>query len=218
MNTTAAMLSGFSLLAAFVSVAVCQPRPGLAAENWQDSFAREELQLGGATLRYRLLAAEPTGDGPPPLVLFLHGAGERGDDNAAQLRHGVAEFHRRQAEHPCLVLAPQCPAGQKWVEVDWGDQTGAASFPSEPSEPLRLAIEVMDRLIAGGRVDPARLYVTGLSMGGYGTWYAAGMPGSRFAAAAPICGGGDPAWAKRYLGLPLWAFHGGDDRAVPVGR
>ena len=77
---------------------------------------------------------------------------------------------------------------------------------------------MVDGLIAAGKVDPARVYVTGLSMGGYGTWYAAGMPGSRFAAAAPVCGGGDPDWAKRYVGLPVWAFHGDDDRAVPVGR
>jgi predicted peptidase len=190
-----------------------------AAEGWQESFARDEFQAAGLTLRYRLFtppgaAAEPL----PPLVLFLHGAGERGDDNAAQLKHGVIEFHRRQPIHPCLVLAPQCPAGRKWVEVDWGHQDGAGTFPAEPSEPLKLALAVVDGLIAAGKVDPERVYVTGLSMGGYGTWYAAGMPGSRFAAAAPVCGGGDPRWAKRYVGLPIWAFHGDDDRAVPVGR
>jgi predicted peptidase len=190
-----------------------------AAEGWQDSFARDELQSGGRTLRYRLLTPTPANaDTKLPLVLFLHGAGERGDDNAAQLKHGVVEFHRRQATHPCLVLAPQCPAGSKWVDVDWNEKGGAGTFPAEPSVPLRLALEVVDGLIAAGRVDPDRVFVTGLSMGGYGTWYAAGMPGSRFAAAAPICGGGDPAWANRYVGLPVWAFHGDDDRAVPVGR
>jgi predicted peptidase len=217
MKTALTMLSRISLMGTLLAV---QASPtAQAADAWQDSFSRNEFQSGGATLRYRLCAAaESTSGTKPPLVLYLHGAGERGDDNAAQLKHGVVEFHRRQATHPCVVLAPQCPAGRKWVEVDWGDSSGSATFPSEPSEPLRLAIAVMDGLIAAGRVDPDRLYVTGLSMGGYGTWYAAGMPGSRFAAAAPICGGGDPAWAKRYLGLPLWAFHGDDDRAVPVGR
>jgi len=210
-------MSGVSLLGALLASGVDVATA--AAPAWQESFARDERQSDGATLRYRLFTPQPApGGGKPPLVLFLHGAGERGDDNAAQLKHGVGEFHRRQAKHPCLVLVPQCPEGRKWVEVDWGGGGGAGTFPAEPSEPLRLTLEVVDGLIAAGKVDPDRVYVTGLSMGGYGTWYAAGMPGSRFAAAAPICGGGDPAWAKRYLGLPVWAFHGDDDRAVPVGR
>ncbi len=218
MKTGVTMLSGVSLLGALLSTAGSPPPAG-AADPWQDRFTRDEFQSGGATLRYRLLAPQPAADGgKPPLVLLLHGAGERGDDNAAQLKHGASEFHRRRAEHPCFVLVPQCPAGRKWVEIDWGGAGGAGTFPTEPSEPLRLVLELMDGLIAAGRVDPDGLYVTGLSMGGYGTWYAAGMPGSRFAAAAPICGGGDPEWAKRYIDLPLWAFHGSDDRAVPVAR
>jgi len=218
MKTTATMLSGCSLLGAVLSAAGLPPRAA-GADAWRDAFARDEFQAGGATLKYRLHAPAPAADGrKPPLVLFLHGAGERGDDNDAQLKHGAAEFFRRQAEHPCVVLVPQCPAGEQWVQVDWGGERGAGSFPAAPAKPLRLALEVVDGLIAAGRVDPDRVYVTGLSMGGYGTWYAAGMPGSRFAAAAPVCGGGDPEWAGRYVGLPLWAFHGDQDRAVPVGR
>jgi predicted peptidase len=212
------LLSQVVLIALLVTPADFVPRAA-AADAWQESFMRDEFQSGSATLRYRLFTPEATADRAKlPLVLFLHGAGERGDDNAAQLTHGVVEFHRRQAKHPCLVLAPQCPAGSKWVEVDWNEKGGAGTFPAQPSEPLKLALEVVDGLIAAGRVDPDRVFVTGLSMGGYGTWYAAGMPGSRFAAAAPVCGGGDPDWAKRYVGLPVWAFHGDDDRAVPVGR
>lgn len=217
MRPTTTFISGLSLLGALVAAGA----DASAADGpaWQESFARDERQSGGATLHYRLFAPAAAGQGGKlPLVLFLHGAGERGDDNVAQLKHGAVEFHRRQAKHPCLVLVPQCPAGRKWVEVDWGGGGGAGTFPAEPSLPLRLALEVVDGLIAAGTVDPDRVYVTGLSMGGYGAWYAAGMPGSRFAAAAPICGGGDPAWAKRYVGLPVWAFHGDDDRAVPVGR
>lgn len=187
--------------------------------DWRVELARAEYQSGGDTLRYRLFTAKPAADGTkPPLVIFLHGAGERGDDNAAQLKHGVAEFHRRQSANPCTILAPQCPAESKWVTVDWSAPGGTGAFPSEPSRPLALTIDVVDRLIAGGQVDPDRVYLTGLSMGGYGSWYAAGMPGSRFAAVAPICGGGDPGWAARYVGLPVWAFHGSDDRAVPVSR
>ena len=190
-----------------------------AADGWKESFARKERVSGDDTLRYLLLSPPPPADGGKlPLVLFLHGAGERGDDNAAQLKHGAVEFHRRQEKHPCFVLVPQCPEGKRWVEVDWGDKAGAGTFPDEPSGPLALTIEVLDGLIASGAVDPERVYVTGLSMGGYGTWYAAGMPGKRFAAVAPMCGGGDPLWAQRYVGLPIWAFHGDRDGAVPPGR
>ena len=218
MNAATCFVSGVSVLAVSLG-AGGPPTRAAASEAWQDRFTRAEFQSGGATLRYRLLEPAPAADGSrPALVLFLHGAGERGDDNAAQLKHGAVEFQRRQAEHPCLVLVPQCPAGQKWVEVDWSGRAGTGTFPARPSEPLKLALEVLDGLIAAGKVDPHRVYVTGLSMGGYGTWYAAGMLGSRFAAAAPICGGGDPEWAKRYVGLPTWAFHGADDKAVPVDR
>ena len=217
MRPLTTLMSGLSLLGVLVGSGADAAAADTA--SWQESFTRDERQLRGVTLRYRLFTPEPAAaSGRLPLVLFLHGAGERGDDNAAQLKHGAVEFHRRQATHPCLVLVPQCPVGRKWVEVDWGGAGGAGTFPTEPSLPLRLALEVVDGLIAGGTVDPDRVYVTGLSMGGYGTWYAAGMPGSRFAAASPICGGGDPAWAKRYVGLPVWAFHGDDDRAVPVAR
>lgn len=217
MTTLTTMLSGVSLCGMLLATGSA-PRAD-AADDWQEDFARDEFRSGERTLRYRLLSAAPLpGGGKPPLVLFLHGAGERGDDNAAQLKHGAREFQRRQGKHPCTVLVPQCPPGRRWVEVDWGGQAGAGTFPTEPSESLGLALEVVDGLIAGGRVDPDRVSVTGLSMGGYGTWCAAGLPGRRFAAAAPICGGGDPQWAARYVGLPLWAFHGDEDLAVPVGR
>jgi len=217
MRSAVLMVSGASYLGLLLAAPSATAR---AADGpWQDRFARREFQSGGATLMYRLFSPAAAEEATkPPLVLLLHGAGERGDDNTAPLVHGAVEFHRRQVRHPCLVLVPQCPSGRRWVEVDWGGTTGSGTFPAEPSEPLRLTLAVVDELIAAGKADPDRVYVTGLSMGGYGTWYAAGMPGSRFAAAAPVCGGGDPAWAKRYVGLPLWAFHGGEDRTVPASR
>ncbi len=155
-----------------------------------------------------------------PLVLLLHGAGERGDDNAAQLVHGATEFAsaERQAEYPCFVLVPQVPSGEKWVDVDWGDSGGVGTFPETASPAFAAAVGMIKTWIDAGRVDPSRIYVTGLSMGGYGTWYAGAQAKELFAAIAPICGGGDPGWADRYQGLPIWAFHGSDDRAVPVAR
>lgn len=195
-----------------------------ADDSWKEAFAQKTITDDeGASLGYRLLTPEDLSNEPGsnkqyPLVLFLHGAGERGSDNAAQLKHGVGDFYQRRETYPAFVVAPQCPEGQRWVETDWNEASGKNTFPEEPSEPMRLALRVVGDLIANGDVDPQRVYVTGLSMGGYGTWYAAGFEGPPFAAAAPICGGGDPSWAERYVGLPLRVFHGGEDTAVPVAR
>ncbi|WP_164100720.1 carboxylesterase family protein [Candidatus Laterigemmans baculatus] len=195
---------------------------GIADDSWKAALERKTISDDSGSLDYRLLTPPKSDSGDEkqqyPLVLFLHGAGERGSDNEAQLVHGVGDFYARRATHPAFVVAPQCPEGQRWVEVDWSDESGKNSFPDKPSEPMRLALKIIDQLVASGRVDQDRIYVTGLSMGGYGTWYAAGFKGHPFAAAAPICGGGDPSWAERYVGLPLWAFHGDADKAVPVER
>ena len=155
-----------------------------------------------------------------PLVLLLHGAGERGNDNALQLKHGAAEFMRadRQAAYPCIVIVPQCPREQKWVSVDWAPPSGKGTFPNEPSPSMKVAVGIVNQWITSGRVDKSRVYITGISMGGYGTWFASAVENNSFAAAVPICGGGDPSWAKRYAAMPIWAFHGSADTAVPVGR
>lgn len=186
----------------------------------------------GSALPYRLLSPDGVSavdrsdqrDGDKattyPLVLFLHGAGERGDDNAIQLVHAAREFARqdRRDEFPAFVLFPQCPLGQRWVESDWNLPSGRDQFPTPPSPAMRLALELVDRLVDELPVDPKRVYVTGLSMGGMGSWYAAGSSPKRFAAMLEVCGGGDPTWADRYADIPLWAFHGQNDTVVPVVR
>ncbi len=83
---------------------------------------------------------------------------------------------------------------------------------------MEVALGILKSWTDTGRADLARLYIAGLSMGGYGTWYASAIDNRPFAAAVPICGGGDPDWAQRYAGLPIWTFHGDADTAVPVGR
>lgn len=181
------------------------------------------VDADGQQHAYRLLfpdGYDPAADRVYPLVLLLHGAGERGDDNEAQLVHGAAEFARpdRQASFACFVLAPQVPRDKRWAEVDWGQPTGKGQFPQNPSPSMAAAVAAVEHWIASGRVDADRVYVTGISMGGYGTWYAAAYRNDLFAAAVPICGGGDPDWASRYQGLPIWNFHGDADRAVPVIR
>lgn len=149
-------------------------------------------------LPYRLFTPKAANkDAKLPLVLFLHGAGERGNDNAAQLRHGLRTLiaDANQTERPSFVVAPQCPRGV-WWNVD-------------------LLLELTHSLLAQPGVDLDRVYVTGLSMGGFATWQLIGRQPELWAAAIPVCGGGEPATADKLTTLPIWAFHGDADKTVP---
>lgn len=175
----------------------------------------------GEALKYRLMVPKdysPSGTEKYPLVLFLHGAGERGDDNGKQLVHGTKEFAKdeNRQKFPCFVIAPQCPDGKKWSEVDWSADTHKQ--PEEESISLKLARELMASLEKEFRIDTKRLYVTGLSMGGYGTWDLVSRTPDLFAAAIPVCGGGDETQAERLTKLPIWVFHGDKDTAVKPER
>ena len=135
-----------------------------------------------------------------PLVCFLHGAGERGSDNRTQLfglPEQLAEPEWRNT-FPSFVLAPQCPETSYWTNHD--------------AELLSLIDDVSHRY----SIDPDRIYLTGLSMGGYGTWSLAARAPDRFAAIVPICGGGDTAWATKLIDVPIWAVHGDADPSVNV--
>jgi predicted peptidase len=182
-------------------------------------FEKSTISEGADSIPYRLFRPRTLEENRKyPLVLFLHGAGERGDDNDAQLRHGLARLASPeiQSKHPSFILAPQCPKGKKWSEVDWSQPK--SQLPEKPSSSLLLALKVLDQLIQQMPVDPKRVYLTGISMGGYGTWDAATRWPDRFAAAVPVCGGGDDLQAARLTRLPLWCFHGDQDKAVPVSR
>lgn len=173
----------------------------------------------GAKLHYRLLKPhQQEADAQYPLVVFLHGAGERGDDNDAQLVHGVREFARAEArkKYPCFLIAPQCPSGKRWVEVDWSSRSH--SLPKQPSHPMRLTLELVESIQKELPIDARRIYITGLSMGGYGVWDALARKPKLFAAAVPVCGGADLNTAKTVREIPVWMFHGDQDNAVPVGR
>ena len=159
------------------------------------------------------------GDGHPrrPLVLYLHGAGERGDDNWLHLRSYAAGWTSPevQAEYPCFVLLPQCPLDQQWVDTPFeGGSYASSEIPM--SRPLTIAKALLEEVIATHAVDPRRVYVMGASMGGYGTWDFITRFPHTFAAAVPICGAGDPNQAERLVDLPIWAFHGALDDAVPT--
>jgi predicted peptidase len=131
-----------------------------------------------------------------PLILFLHGAGERGDDLALVKYHGPPKLIEAGREFPFIVVAPQCPRNKGWDSFE-----------------LKV---LLDSIVEKYKVDRDRIYVTGLSMGGFGTWSLAAYQPDRFAAIVPICGGGDPSTTSKFSKLPVWAFHGAKDSVVPL--
>lgn len=180
------------------------------------AFVPCEFHSSAGSLPYQFLPG-PTPE-RQPLVVFLHGAGERGTDNAAQLRHVVRRFAEPaiRAAFPCQVVAPQCPPAARWVERDWSALRH--EFPAMPSAPEALLLALIQKLTETPTVDRDRIYLIGLSMGGYGTWDLIARQPGVFAAAIPICGGGDETMAHRLVRLPIWAFHGTLDTVVPVSR
>lgn len=186
----------------------------------ESSAVRGAVSVEGLELPYRLLKPEGLStERRYPLVLFLHGAGERGADNERQLAYFPERMETPglRSRHPAFVLAPQCPEGHRWVEVDWSSPV-STPFPDEPSPAMLGAIAALREVVRDHPVDPSRIYLTGLSMGGFGVWDLATRHPEWFAAAAPICGGGDEGAAVRLVGLPLWAWHGAEDPVVAVSR
>ncbi len=168
--------------------------------------------------RYRLLRPKTLVPGECyPLVLFLHGAGERGSDNARQLKYFPARMAEpeMQTAFPAFVLAPQCASDVWWVDFE-GDRNNPPELKATLNTQSRLALQALDDVMEREPVDADRVYLTGLSMGGYGSWAIAAADPERFAAVVPICGGGELAQAPKLVGLPIWAWHGDADRAVNV--
>ncbi len=133
-----------------------------------------------------------------PLILFLHGAGERGSDLEVVKKHGPPKLIAAGKDIPAIVVSPQCPTDQWW------------------NDHVEALLALLDDVAKKHRVDPDRVYVTGLSMGGFGTWALLARDGERFAAAIPICGGGSRLGLQRAMNVPIWAFHGDADPVVPV--
>ena len=154
-----------------------------------------------------------------PLVLFLHGAGERGDDNTATLVHGVVPLCKYAMKHgDAFVVAPQCPENCQWVNKDFGAKT--MKRPEAPSRELAAVMALVKEIAAEYPVDCSRIYVTGISMGGFGSWDIVARMRGFFAAMMPICGGVDESTAKDYAdgaNLGIRFYHGSADNAVSVG-
>lgn len=133
-----------------------------------------------------------------PLVIFLHGSGERGADLKKVAKHGPPKLVEAGRDFPFILLSPQCPAGQWW-------------------DPAALDLW-LDGVVRKYKVDTKRIYLTGLSMGGFGSWGWAQKSPGRFAAILPVCGGGDPAEAAKLKDLPVWVFHGAKDTTVAPAK
>jgi predicted esterase len=178
------------------------------------------FEVGERTYPYRLLEP-PTDlrDVPRPLVVFLHGAGERGDDNVQQLRWLPERFadEARMARWPCFVLAVQCPTDEKWVDAPWHERQPAA-MAATPTRALQAVQRALDEVLQRPGIDPACVHATGLSMGGFGAIELAARAPERFASLLAICGGGDPQQLPHLVGLPIALWHGADDAVVPAAR
>ena len=183
-----------------------------------DVFQKCTYTEDGFTLRYRLYVPKNYDCGESyPLLVFLHGAGERGTDNEKQLIHGLQDMfnHVDSPVYDAIVLAPQCGEESQWVLTPWENGNYCVDDTDESRE-LEMVCKVMDSLEDLYNVDEDRVYVTGLSMGGFGTWDLLARHGSRFAAGIPVCGGGDPDYANLLKRIPIRTFHGSEDGAVPV--
>ena len=171
---------------------------------------------GNDTLPYRLYRSvkADTMIEALPLVIFLHGAGERGNDNCAQLKHCIKYFldDTVSAHYPFLLMVPQCPNGKRWVNTDWS--LPEHQMESEPTTELRGVLAMLDSLVDCGTVDSTRVYLSGISMGGFGVWDALQRWPEKFAGAIAICGGGDPAYAYVMKDIPVYIFHGMLDGVV----
>lgn len=132
-----------------------------------------------------------------PLIVFLHGVGERGDDVEKVKIHGIPKLFEVDNDYECITVSPQCPGDSIW-----------------PAE-LQTLKQFIDEIVKEYNIDTNRIYLTGLSMGGYGTWHMAMTYPNFFAAIAPVCGGGLP-WYANVLKMPVWAFHGEVDSVVSV--
>ena len=180
-----------------------------------ESYETRTFENADGRLPYRILKPAAFDAAKKyPLVILLHGAGERGDDNKAQLKWGGSLFSdaKTQKNYPAFVLVPQCPNGKKWVEIDWSSPAPVA--PADAGSTQKVLLAVIEAMQKEFPIDADRLYLTGLSMGGFGTWDLIARYPEKWAAAAPICGGGDKTKAAAAKGVPTWVFHGSADEVV----
>ncbi len=192
-----ATLTGLACGCAFAPLRSAAPKPGQHPQTLKKKITKT------VSINYLLyLPADYGKDARKkwPLMLFLHGAGERGDNLDVLKKHGPPNLAAAGKDFPFIIVSPQCPAEDWWTSPKMIDTLTT----------------LLDEIAAAYRVDPDRVYCTGLSMGGFGTWELALSYPNRFAAIAPICGRGRPYQAARIRHLPVWVFHGAKDNVVPI--
>lgn len=169
-------------------------------------------------LPYRQIVFNADKPGDFNLVLFLHGAGERGNDNEKQKIHAVARICRYIAAHEfkTVMLIPQCPEKKQWVDTPWSGTSH--TIKDTPSLPIQAVFALIDAKINEFAVNPEQIRVCGISMGGYGTWDVISRRPEMFTAAFPVCGGADEAMAARLAKMNITTCHGALDSIVPVCR
>ena len=195
-----------SLVAGLVAYCFCAPTLAQETEAVADSkqSSTQTAETFEVTMKLNYLLHLPAdyqskadgGDKKWPLLLFLHGAGERGSDLNRVKSHGPPKLVEKDPDFPFVLISPQCPGGGFWN-----------------TEHL---LQLIQSTIEAHNIDPDRVYLTGLSMGGFGSWALAAEAPERFAAVAPVCGGGDPRTAGKLKDMPIWVFHGDADRVVPI--
>jgi predicted peptidase len=171
------------------------PAPGTQVEQ---SFT----DSAGTTLPYLLYLPKAEPEKKVPVMLFLHGRGESRGPLSIVAKWGPPRMAARGDDLPYIVISPQCPAESRWT----ADEQQVA------------VLALLDHIVEKYSGDASRVYLTGLSMGGYGSWKLAAEHGKRFAAVAPVCGAGDPSNGDKLKDLPIWVFHGTEDTAVPYER
>lgn len=178
-------------------------------------FAYRESENG---MPYRYYAPDDYSDDYAyPVVLFLHGAGERGTDNEAPLIHVLQDWFN-DTESPIyqsIIIVPQCPEEEQWVNTPWENGSYDSTAVGE-SDAIKEALAILDEICKTDSVNLDRIYVAGISMGGYGTWNLLMNHSDLFAAGMPICGAADPSKAEVLKDMPIFAFHGDRDSVVPT--
>ena len=171
---------------------------------------------GPVSVPWRLFVPpQASKDNPLPIVFMLHGAGRRGDDNVGPIELAYPFWSEEaQKKNPCFVLAPQCRVGKMWVVLNREHSNQAVT--ENPTPELAGALAALDLVLEKYPIDRKRIYLTGQSMGGYGAWEALYRRPEMWAAAIPVCGGGDPSKVEVFKHIPIWAWHGSNDKAVPV--
>nr|WP_321452072.1 dienelactone hydrolase family protein [uncultured Carboxylicivirga sp.] len=189
----------------------------------QDTYEFKSFVNGTDTLKYRILYPENMkAEKKYPMILFMHGAGERGSDNQKQLTHGGELFlqDKIRKNYPAIVVFPQCPQGIMWTnrqkhQNEQGEWIFEYPVENEAPWPAQMVDQLVDKITQSGQVNKNRIYIMGISMGGIGTLEFLYRFPDKYAAAVVICGGHNAELTAVYQTTPIWFFHGGKDNVVP---